>query len=48
MLQPIYIDLILTNRPSCFRYSEVSETYLSDFHLLTLTKFKMNFQKTEA
>ena len=42
------IDLILTNRPSYFQHSEVFETNLSDFHLLTVTEFKMNFQKTEA
>ena len=46
--QPTCIDLILTNRPSYFQHSEVFETNLSDFHLLTVTEFKMNFQKTEA
>ena len=35
--QPTCIDLILTNRPSYFQHSEVFETNLSDFHLLTVT-----------
>ena len=43
--QPTCIDLILTNRPSYFQHSEVFETNLSDFHLLTATELKMNFQK---
>ena len=43
--QPTCIDLILTNRPSYFQHSEVFETNLSDFHLLTVTELKMNFQK---
>ena len=34
--QPTCIDLILTNRPSYFQHSEVFETNLSDFHLLTV------------
>ena len=43
--QPTCIDLILTNQPSNFQHSEVFETNLSDFHLLTVTELKMNFQK---
>ena len=39
------IDSILTNKPSYFQYSNVFETGLSDFHLLTVTEFKMGFQK---
>ena len=39
------IDLILTNKPSYFQHSNVFETGLSDFHLLTVTEFKMGFQK---
>ena len=42
--QPTCIDLILTNWPSYFQHSEVFETNLSDFHLLTVTELKMNFQ----
>ena len=38
------IDLILTNNPSYFQHSNVFETGLSDFHLLTVTEFKMVFQ----
>ena len=37
---PASIDLILWNRP-------VFETGLSDFHLLTIAKFKMSFQKND-
>ena len=39
------IDLILTNWPNLFQYSSAFETRLSDFHLLTVTEFKMRFQK---
>ena len=39
------IDLILTSKPSYSRHSNVFETGLSDFHLLTVTEFKMGFQK---
>ena len=42
---PTYIELILTNRPNLFQHSSASETGLSDFHLLTVTEFKMGFQK---
>ena len=43
--KPTCIDLILTNKPSYFQHSNVFETGLSDFHLLTVTEFKMGFQK---
>ena len=43
--KPTCIDLILTNQHTLFQHSSVLETGLSDFHLLTVTKFKMNFQK---
>ena len=43
--KPKCIDLILTNKPSYFQHSNVFETGLSDFHLLTATEFKMGFQK---
>ena len=39
-----YIDLILTNRPNLFQHSSTFETGPSDFHLLTVTEFKMGFQ----
>ena len=45
--KPKWIDLILTNKPSYFQHSNVFETGLSNFHLLTVTKFKMVFQKLE-
>ena len=38
--------LTLKNKqPSYFQHSNVFETVLSDFHLLTVTEFKMGFQK---
>ena len=42
---PSCIDLILTNRSSCFQNTTVVETGLSDFHKLTLTVMKSTFQK---
>ena len=41
----ISIDLILTNRPSYFQHSKAFETKPYDFHPLTVTEFKTNFQK---
>ena len=41
------IDLILTNQPKCFHHSKVFEAVLSDFHLLTVTEFKMSFEKLQ-
>ena len=43
--KPTCIDLILTNQPALFQHGTVLETGLSDFHLLTITVFKMSFQK---
>ena len=43
--KPTCTDLILTIQPTLFQHSTVLATGLSDFHLLTLTEFKMNFQK---
>ena len=43
--QPTCIDLIFTNQLSYFKHSKVFETSISDFHLLTVTVLKMNFQK---
>ena len=43
--KPICIDLILTNQPTLFQCSAVLGTGPSDFHLLTVTEFKMSFQK---
>ena len=39
------IDLILTNQPTLFQHGTVLETGLSEFHLLAITEFKMNFQR---
>ena len=41
------IDLILTNRPIYFQLCTVLETALSDFHLVTITEFKMGFTKSK-
>ena len=43
--KPTCIDLILTNQPILFQRSVILETGLSDFHLLTITEFRMSFQK---
>ena len=43
--KPTCIDLILTNQPTLFQSITVLETELSDFHLLTVTEFKMTCQK---
>ena len=43
--KPTCIDLTLTNQPNCFQHSNVFETRLSHFHLLTITEFKMGYQK---
>ena len=39
------IDLILTNKKSCFQFSSTFETGLSDFHTLIYTMFKSSFSK---
>ena len=46
--KPTCIDLILTNQPNCFQQSNVFKTGLSDFHLLTVTEFKMGFQNLQS
>ena len=43
--KPTCIDLIFTNQLKLFQHSTVLETGLSYIHLLTLTEFKINFQK---
>ena len=40
--------IILTNQPTLFQRSTVLETGLSDFNLLTVTKFKMSFQTIKS
>ena len=42
---PSCIDLILTNKSGSFQSSMVVETGLLDFHKLTITVMKCNFQK---
>ena len=43
--KPTIIDLILTNKKSAFQNTKVFETGLSDFHKMTITVFKVSFQK---
>ena len=43
--KPTCIDLIPINQLTLFQRSVLLETGLSHFHLLTVTKFKMIFQK---
>ena len=43
--KPKCIDLMLTNQPSYFQHSNVFEIELHNFHLLTVTEFKLGFQK---
>ena len=42
--KPTCIYLILTNKSSYFQHSDVFETGFSDFHLLSVTLFKMGFR----
>ena len=42
--KPKCIDLILTNKPSYFQQSNIFETGLSNFHLLTVKEFKMGLE----
>ena len=43
--KPTCTHLILTNRPNLFQHSSAFKTGPSDFHLLTVTEFRMGFQK---
>ena len=43
--KPTCIDLILTNRPSCFQNTAVLDIGISDYHKLTTTTMKANFNK---
>ena len=45
--KPTCINLILTNQPNCFQDSNVFDTELSYFHLLTVNEFKMGFQNVQ-
>ena len=42
---PSCIDLILTNSPKSFQHSMAIETGLSDFHKMTVTVMRSNYQK---
>ena len=43
--KPTWIDLIPTNQPTLFQHNTILDTGLYDFHLFTVTEFKINFQK---
>ena len=42
---PSSIDMILTNRASSFQHSQTVETGLSDYHKMTVTVMKSQFNK---
>ena len=44
-INPTCIDLIITNRPKSFQEPEVIETWLSDFHKMSLTVMKVFYNK---
>ena len=46
-LNPSSIDVILTNRKSCFHDSKAIETGLSDHHKMILSVLKSNFEKRD-
>ena len=46
-LSPSSIDVILTNRKTCFQNSSTLDTSLSDFHKMTITVMKMQYKKLE-
>ena len=43
--KPTCIDLILTNRPTYSEISTLVKNDFSDFHLLTVTEFKMSYHE---
>ena len=43
--KPTWIELILINKPIYFQQNNSFETGLSNFYQLTVTEFKMGFQK---
>ena len=46
--KPSCIDLTLTSQLAFFQRSTVLEIRLSEFHLFTVTEFKMSFQKCKS
>ena len=46
--KPTCIELLLINRPNVFQHSNAFEIGLSNFLLLTVTEFKMGFQKLKT
>ena len=43
--KPSCVNLIITNRPKCFKNSVTLETDLSDFHKMTLTVMEVFYKK---
>ena len=43
--KPSCVNLIITNRPKCFKNSVTLETGLSDFHKMILTVIKVFYKK---
>ena len=43
--KPSCVNLIITNRPKCFKNSVTLETFLSDFHKMTLTVMEVFHKK---
>ena len=39
------LDVILTNKPKSFQKTAITETDLSDFHMMVSTTFKKTYQK---
>ena len=48
LLEPSFIDLIITNRPKRFQNSVTVETGLPDFHKMTLTVIKVFYKKQKT
>ena len=47
--KPNCIDLKFTNRPNLVQHNNASETgFFSDFRVLTITEYKMGFQKLKT
>ena len=47
-VNPTCVDLMITNRPKSFQESEVIETWLSDFHKMSLTVMKVFYNNRKS
>ena len=45
--KPTSLIFFLTNQPNCSQYSNFFKTGFSNFHLLTVTDFRMSFKKLQ-